>query len=474
MMIKREYHYFLLALVLLGGLLVTVTDLDYNSIFVDEAFHIVVGHQLLRGETCPSCTYVTGSIHIHPVIAAAGDSVAGLYGARFMNTLLGLATALFVYLTARMLFDRRSGLIAAAIFVFSGQALYLMKLATYDMAAAFFLSLSFLLIVASEKTPTELRSNLMLLAGTIALFLASITKYLIPAFIPVVLLYILYRQGFSRTLFGSFIPLAALIIVYFFGAVYPVKEGLIGTVENSRVSFRVPFPILFDWTIRWIALALLLAIFGLFRKGRGVTVLVLIIMSTPILLVHLISGAEQSLNKNVIFSLIFLAPAGALGVDHLASIFAMRSKNRTVRSFFTTTILVIAAVYGLHNLNWLEKQYPDVDPVIEFFKKNGHDGMRVVSNGYDDLIYRYSLPEYPNAQFMHITSAAHAYNLGGEADNKADFILCMDTYYGKQFPCADYDEYIGDDYEMLSVITMPLSWGTTDAKILGRRLQHEP
>jgi hypothetical protein len=474
MMKKQDYHYYLLALVLLCGLFITVLDLGYNSIFVDEAFHIVVGQQVLNGETCPSCPYVTGSIHIHPVIAAVGDSMAGLYGARFMNTLLGLATALFIYLSARMLFDRRTGLIAAAIFVFSGQAMYLMKLATYDMTAAFFLSLSFLLIIASEKVPTELRSNLLLLAGTVALFLASITKYLVPAFIPVFMLYVLYRHGFSRALFGSFIPLALMLIVYYFGAVYPVKEGLFGTVENSRVSFRVPFPVLFDWTIRWIALALLLAIFGLFRKGRGMTVLVLIIMSTPILLVHLISGAEQSLNKNVIFSLIFLAPAGALGVDHLASIFSMKSKNWAVRSFFTVTILVITAVYGLHNLNWLEKQYPNIDPVIEFFKKNGHDGMRVVSNGYDDLIYRYSLPEYPNAQYMHITSASHMYNVSHEDDYKADFILCMDTYYGKQFPCADFDDYIGDDYEMLSMVTMPLSWGTTDAKIFGRRLQNEP
>ena len=73
-------------------------------------------------------------------------------------------------------------------------------------------------------------------------------------------------------------------------------------------------------------------------------------------------------------------------------------------------------------MNWLEKQYPNIDPVIEFFKRNGHDGMTVVSNGYDDVIYRYSLPEYPNARYMHITSATNTYVAGGEDDDKADFI----------------------------------------------------
>lgn len=497
---RNDYHYYLLTLVLLYGLLLTAADLDYNSIFVDEAFHITVGHELLRGEPCPGCTYVTGSIYLHPIIAAVGDSIAGLNGARFMNALLGIAAALFIYVTARLLFDRRTGLISAAIFVFSGQTLYLMKLATYDMTAAFFLSLSFMLIVVSEKAASELSCNLLLLAGTVTIFLASVTKYLLPVFIPVFMLYILCRHGFWKTLLGSFVPLAALLIIYYFGAVYPVREGLFGTVEHSRESFQVPFTTLFDWTIRWIALALLLAVFGLLQRGKNWTVLALILMCTPILLVHLISGSEQSLNKNAIFSLVFLAPAGALGVDYLAGVFSMKSRSRAVRSFFTITILIIVAVYGLHNLNWLERQYPNVDPVIEFFRENGYDGMTVVSNGYDDAIYRYSLPEFPNALFMHITSAVYAYHAsvhtaggssaaahqnggdptggghhpggnpsGGRRGEKADFILCMDTYYGKEFPCADYDEYIGDDYEVLADITMPLSWGTTDAKILGRR-----
>lgn len=477
---RREYHYFILAFVLLCALVLTVADADYNSVFVDEAFHITVGRQLLHGEACPGCTYVTGSIYIHPVMVAAADSLGGLRGARFLNTLLGLAAVLFVYLTARLLFGRRTGLIAAVLFAFSGQTLYLMKLATYDMTAVFFLSLSFLLVVASQRAQSELRVNLLLLAGTTALFLASVTKYLIPAFIPVFMLYIVWRHGLRRTFWGSIVPLAAMLTVYYFGAVVPVKEGLLGTVEHSRASFQIPLGTLFDWMIRWIALALLLAVFGLFRRGRGRIAFILIGMSAPILLVHLISGSEQSLNKNVIFSLVFLAPAGALGVEYLARIFSVRSENQAVRSFFTVAILLIASVYGLHNLNWLERQYPNVDPVIRFLRVNGHDGMTVVSNGYDDAIYRYSLPEFPNARYMHITAAAYAYRakvsdagvlaaVGAAPGDKADFILCMDTYYGKEFPCADYDDYIGDDYETLAVFTMPLSWGVTDAKILGRR-----
>ncbi|MFH1755397.1 MAG: hypothetical protein ABIA59_06800, partial [Candidatus Latescibacterota bacterium] len=196
----------------------------------------------------------------------------------------------------------------------------------------------------------------------------------------------------------------------------------------------------------------------------GRTAVLLIIMALPVLLVHLISGAEQSLNKNVIFSLVFLAPAGALGVEQLATIFAMKSDSKAVRSFFTVAILVIVAVYGLNNLDWLEKQYPDVKPVIEFFEANGHDGMTVMSNGYDAAIYQYSLPDYPNAHYVHISSITDS----GRSDS-ADFILCMDAYYGKQFPCDDYAAYIADDYQLLEVITMPLSWGATDAKIFGRR-----
>ncbi|MCK4351276.1 MAG: hypothetical protein KAX13_10470, partial [Candidatus Krumholzibacteria bacterium] len=136
---------FLLLGILLYALIISILTLDYNSVFIDAAFHITMGKQLLSGEPCDGCPSHTGSVTTWPIMAAYGDSWGGLYGARALTIAIGLATTLVIYLTARMLLGNRFAILAAAIFQFSGQALYLMKLATYDMLAAFFLSLAFLL-----------------------------------------------------------------------------------------------------------------------------------------------------------------------------------------------------------------------------------------------------------------------------------------------------------------------------------------
>ena len=136
-------------------------------------------------------------------------------------------------------------------------------------------------------------------------------------------------------------------------------------------------------------------------RGTARTAIVLIALSSPIIILHLVTRAEQSVNKNMIFALIFLAPAASLGVDHMVKIFSFGAKSRIVRGFFTVSILVIFWAYGLFNLRWLERQYPDVTPVIEFFETKGFDGMTVAFNGWDGVIYDYVLEDrYPNARFL--------------------------------------------------------------------------
>ncbi len=462
---------YLIWIVLLYGLIASLLNLDYNSVFIDEAYHISMGHQLLRGEPCPGCPYATGSVTIHPVIAALGDSIGGLYGARAVNIVLGLMLITVIYTASWLLFgDRRLGLIAAVLLLFSGQTMYLMKLATYDMTAAFFLATAFLMVVVSGRLCFTTYGNIALLLATVAVFFASITKYLLPVFIPPLLLYALLRHGYARTLIYSILPLTALLLYFLFYVPYPPLTRVFGQIESVRATSNVPLLTLTDWTFRWVAMAYLLAIFGIFHEERGKTALLLILCSTPIIIVHLATRAEQSVNKNMIFSLVFLAPAAALGVDHIGHLFSMRSYSKSVKAFFTAAVLVVFWVYGVYNLRWLERQYPDVSPVIEFFDENGFDGMTVAMNGWDGVIYSYSLgSKYPNARFMHITETADPRAPGRPLPDDVDFIVCEDLYYGKLFPCRDYTDFIGDYYTLLEDFTIKHSWGLTDAKIYGRK-----
>jgi hypothetical protein len=459
----------LLLLVLLYGMLVTVFDLDYNSVFIDEVYHIMMGRELLRGEPCLGCPFATGSPRIHPTLAAIGDIAGGIHGARIVSLLFGLGLTATVYLASALLLGEALGILAAALFMFTGQTLYLSKLATYDMTAAFFLGASFCMLVLSTRVASERHRAFAIVFGSIALLLAAITKYLLPVFMPALGLYVLFSHGWRRTMLYCALPIVAL------GALYVAFEqfapGAIvgGQIETYRVV-TVPLKTIFEWAFRWIAFVLLLAVFGIFHEKHGKRAAMLIALGSPIIILHLFTRAEQSVNKNMIFAIIFLVPAAALGVDHMARLFSSGTRSRAVRVLFTTAIVVIFWAYGVFNLKWLERQYPDVTPVIEFFDENGFDGMVVAMNGWDGVIYEYTLAgRFPRAKWINLRDVEAADSPEPAFIAHVDFVVCEDLFYGKLTPCSRWQAYIDRDFTLVRNFSIEHSWGFTDAAIYGRR-----
>lgn len=466
---KPIHRRLLLAAILLYGLVASLTDLDYNSVFIDEAYQITMGKEIIGGEPCLGCPHHTGSVMIWPVLAGLADRVGGIHAVRILNVLIGLALVVIVYATAAMLYGGDRALIAAAIFMFAGQTLYLMKLGTYDMIAAFFVGSSFHMFVLSASTGARRHRNLAIVFGAAALFLASITKYLLPVFVPALVLYVLVKHGIRRTALFCVLPLAALAALYVGFDQYAPRLQVLGQVE-TYANIKVPVGTIFEWAFRWIAFVMVLAVFGAFHERYGKTALALIALSSPIIVLHLATRAEQSVNKNMIFALIFLAPAAALGVEHLVRIFSFGARHRIVRGFFTVAILVIFWAYGLFNLRWLERQYPDVTPVIEFFETRGFDGMTVAFNGWDGVIYEYVFEErYPNARFLNVFQIRKTDSPRPAFAERVDFVVCEDLFYGKMSPCSEFSPYFEDDYALLRDFTIEHSWGETDARIYGRR-----
>ena len=459
----------LLLAILLYGLIVSLVDLDYNSVFIDEAYQITMGQEIIRGLPCLGCPHHTGSVMIWPVLAGIADSVGGIHAVRILNVLIGLALTVIVYATAATLFGGGLGLTAAALFMCTGQTLYLMKLGTYDMIAAFFIGASFFMFVVSASVKAPWHRNLAIVFGAAALFLAAITKYLLPVFVPSLALYVLFKHGIRRTALFFVLPLAVLGALYLGFDQYAPRVQVLGQVE-TYANIKVPLATMFEWAFRWIALVLLLAVFGTFHERHGKSAIVLIALSSPIIILHLVTRAEQSVNKNMIFAIIFLVPAAALGVGHLVRIFASGARNRIVSGFFTVSILAIFWAYGLFNLRWLERQYPDVTPVIEFFETKGFDGMTVAFNGWDGVIYDYVLEDrYPHARFLNMFEIRKMDSPRPAFAEQVDFVVCEDLFYGKMSPCSQFEPYFAEDFVLLKNFTIEHSWGETDALIYGRR-----
>lgn len=461
-------NHYLIALLIYGFFVITAT-LNFNSPYHDEALNILMGRQILAQETVPGAAQNTGSVAIQPVIAALGDSAGGIWGARATGIFFGLALTATIYFSALTLLPKTQSLFAAILFLLSGTTLYLSKLATYDIVAAFFLGLSFLCVLKSEQS--EKHRGSLLLTSSVALFLATITKYVVAVYAPPLLLCALFSKRRLLIVSNFIIPFLVLTGLYVWLALYPIADVLLGSMRSVYTETQISKLQLASWAFRWVAMPYLLAVFGFFHKEHGKTALTLTLLSTPVLLFHLLTGAEQSVNKNVIFALVFLAPAAAIGIDHLCNIFSFNASSSWVKPFFTITLFLVVWAFGLSQLQWLQRQYPDLDPVIKYFQNNGRDGMSVViDSDFGDAVYTYSLKDrFPRARFSSIS----VHDRNNEANSShltyPDYII-LDDYYTKSPYRVRALTYIREgNYARIQTFIANMSWGKRQITIYSRR-----
>ena len=108
--------------------------------------------------------------------------------------------------------------------------------------------------------------------------------------------------------------------------------------------------------------------------------------------------------------------------------------------------------------------------MIEYFETKGFDGMTVVFNGWDGVIYEYVLGDrYPNARFLNVFEIKKTDSPKPAFVERVDYVVCEDLFYGKMLPCSQFEPYFADDFALLRNFTIVHSWGETDALIYGRR-----
>lgn len=460
-----------LFLLLAYGFLITGVNLYFSSPYHDEALNIQMGRQVLGQDACPGCAQNTGSVAVQPILVALGDMVAGIWGSRALGIFFGLSLTGLIYAATATLIPRTQALFAATIFLFSGPTLYLSTLATYDIVAAFFLGLS-LFCLLKARTTVRHGDNWLFSAG-IALFLASITKYVVIVFAPLLIVYLLLGKNRLRGIISFVIPFLFLIALYILFALYPVLDTIRGSALSVYTESQVSGSQLASWAFRWVAMPYLLAIFGMFHEKYGRIALVFTILSTPVILFHLVTGAEQSVNKNVLFALVFLAPAAAIGIDHLGNIFSFNAAMNWVKPFFTVILFVILWAFGLNQMRWLQGQYPDLAPVIEYFRHDGKDGMTVlIDSDFGDAVYSYSLEkEFPRARFRSIAEYSNAHPSLASAEIMPDYIILDDYYTKKPFRQKALSYIREGGYSLSKNFILKLSWGEKTVSIYRRRIQ---
>jgi 4-amino-4-deoxy-L-arabinose transferase-like glycosyltransferase len=459
--------------IMIYGLIAACWNPAHSSAISAEATNIFMGRQVLTGEFCPLCDHYAGSVQIYPVLSALGDKVGGLMGARAIGAVFVLGLAAVLYLTGYVLFSVKHGLLSALLFLFNGTALYLSRTATGDIVAAFLLGLSFLLLVVSEKQQSTSRCGLLLFTGAVSLFFSAVTKYTVALFIVPLVIYVFWKHKFWKALLFFFLPLSIFLSAYVYFAVLPGWNSLMEILFNPYGGEFLPAGELGSRIFRWLGMPYLLAVFGLFHEERKGIAFLFIALSAPLVVFHIISGDVRALDRDVIYSIVFLVPAMALGVDHMGSLFSLYISSTWVKPFFTVAVLIVLWVFGIHEFMWLQTQHPDLTRVMSFLNQRGFDGMTVAIDADKsdaDYLYRYSLEKsHPFSRFIQISDDSAKDRERVLRREKPDFVVFDETIDETKTSIRTLPRNLDADFSLVEKFYIPFSVGVQNIKIFRRR-----
>lgn len=410
---------------LFGSFMVCINNLDYNTLFLDEAINVIVGKDLLEGIFSRNAMSFHFGSYLYPVLSTLLDKAGGTTAIRIASAVFMCLASVFVYLTTKKLFGYKAGLFSMILFSFNGNILNLGQLAVYDALALPFLTVSLFLLVTAATSRKHQRH--FIFASSIFAILAVLSKYIgliyLPAlFITAVILFVLTGTLLWHTL-------VTLIKFFVFPIVYALSvytafywDELIQVFQEQGFSLAPRWTILkivgqeigfilllalagfalliftiihnrdhnsqllfwnekvqFDW--RKLTLVSRILFFGLF----------LLLLSTWLAapLQHWITANSRSLWKNCAYSLIFISPLAGYFVA--VTVQSLRARNLTMNVIGILSLcagMFYFADKALDSNRSFHQSWPNIENEIAYLQKAGlNENSRILAEGM--YIYEY-------------------------------------------------------------------------------------
>ena len=350
-----------------------------NGVFIDEAVYIRSGRAYIEHwqHGTPLPVWVgegfSGMPTVYPVLAGALDMVGGLALVRGFSLLCVIATMLLLRSISAQIFNRRAGLVTAAIFGLTGPVLYVAHLGTFD-------ALTILLLVTAWRLGMNKSWGMVFLLGPL-LALAVASKYTAYVFVPTLLIlscfdrYSLTKSADFRTWLRPHLPwnriaralvtlvfTASLLVLLYMTTNQTTRDALAFTTTARHALSPTPRGQLvgnvpdFIWPIM---LAAVIGLIWLIKARRWTAVLWGVgLIGTALLLpiAQIKLGEGVSYQKHMAYSAAFLAPLAGWG-------FA-RPWKLAIWTPVLIWWLILCGTWGAFRSHDLI-QYPDVRPVAE-------------------------------------------------------------------------------------------------------------
>jgi putative flippase GtrA len=304
-----------------------------NTAFQDEAQYLWIGHlewaHWLHGAPAPTLS-LSGAQVVYPPLGALADALGGLAGARLLSLGFMLMATLLLYATGSRLFDQRTGLLAAALFVTAGPTADLGAWATYDPMAIFLLAFSAWLAFRAEGRASEL----WIFCSALTMVLADAAKWASALWNPVIIALVVLTAKLDWRLAAargvrllSYAIAIATPALFVFGGKFYLYQVTSSTVQ--RTAEGTP-PLMVLWAAApFVAVILSLATLAvvLSRKESGrrralCTVLAIAVLLAPAVEAH--DHTIVALYKHVIFGAWFGAIAAGYALSKASAVNAAK------------------------------------------------------------------------------------------------------------------------------------------------------
>jgi hypothetical protein len=210
---------------------------------------------------------------------------------------------------------------------------------------------------------------------------------------------------------------------------------------------------------------LLLATFALFHRDGGWRAAAALIVASATFAVPYLSPTVEDARTARLLAFVVLAPAAGVGVAHMSDIFAHQNPSRRARPLFTGAVMIVIAVFGVHEMRTLRRAGPDLSPAVAFLRGDGAGGRTVLVEsdfGSPEYVYRYYLEAgTPPARVVPIAHAGATERLAALASTRPDYVV-LDEHHSASFGDASR-EWVKAGFSVAA--TYRISLGSADGSV---------
>lgn len=356
------------------SLIIRLINLNYNSPFIDEAMYILLGRKVLSAtwQAENPFAWVGGMPLLYPPLSALFSKVGGVIGSRFLSALLGTASVflLRIFATRLHLFGKKkhlntaTGIISALFLGISSVAIWLSRVAIYDMLAFTLLLLGLVYL----QTASGGKNEKLYLLSSVFFFLAFLAKYSVAMMFPIIFIVLLAYTAWFKRRQMVWVVYYFFFVLFFWLSIYAglyfsdLKDFFVAHIVELTTTHSSLISQFLEHTAIWYVLAVpSIAVF--FPRKKYLPVLLLLSSFIP-LLVHLITGNSDTLVQNTLYTLPLLLPLAA-------AFFVIIARNHLVIGS------ILLAVITAFLFSWstslrisLEQSWPNSTAAMDFLVKS--------------------------------------------------------------------------------------------------------